>query len=166
MFNTGAFKRFTISVLKVACGIVVAAFIIGLVVWAVVAFRENSEEVANAPLATLKTWPEVTVGALTNAKVHLQTVWRSCNIYYKFDVQGYPPAFRQIREPLTPWRPTAQAVFIITFLDKDGFRLFEHTTPVTEMAAAVGADGQPTGLSWKGDEFMDVGLYRRATRAC
>jgi len=53
--------------------------------------------------------------------------------------------------------------FIITFLDKDGFRLFEHTTPVTEMAAAVGADGQPTGLSWKGDEFKDVGLYRRAT---
>jgi len=155
--TTGAVKTFTISVLRLACGIVLATLILGLAVWGVVAFRERSEEAANAPLATLRTWPEVTVDALAGTKFHLRTVWRNRSIYYQFDVQEYPPVLRQTREHET------QAAFNINFLDKDGFRLFEHRLALTDMTAAVGADGQPGGLSWKGDEFMmNVDLYRRA----
>jgi len=156
MLNTGAFKRFMISVLKVAGGIVLASLMLGLIVWAVVTFRERSEAAANAPLAALKTWPEVAVDALAGTKFHLRTVWRNGSIYYQFDVQGYPPVLRQTREH------EGQAAFNINFLDKDGFRLFDHRLALAETTAAVGADGQPGGLSWKGDEFMNVDLYRRA----
>lgn len=137
MLNAGALKRFTISVLKVACGIVLATLILGLVVWGVVTFRERSEEAANAPLATLKTWPEVAVDALAGTKFHLRTVWRNGSIYYQFDVQGYPPVLRQTRERET------EAAFNINFLDKDGFRLFEHRLALAETTSAVGPDGQP-----------------------
>jgi len=156
MLNTGAFKKFTISVLKVTCGIVLATLILGLIVWGVITFRERSEEAANAPLAALKTWPEVAVEALAGTKFYLRTVWRNGSIYYQFDVQGYPSVLRQARERET------QAAFNIDFLDKDGFRLFEHRLTVAETTAALGSDGQPGGLSWKGDEFMNVDLYRRA----
>jgi hypothetical protein len=138
--NTDTFKRFTIGVLKLACGIVLATLILGLVVWGVVTFRERSEEAANAPLATLKTWPEVT--ALSNTKCGLRTVWRVGNIYYQFDVQGYPPVLRQTREHEN------QAAFIIGFLDKDGFRLFQHILALADMTQVVDADGQTGGLSW------------------
>jgi hypothetical protein len=156
--STGTFKRFTIAVLKLACGIALAALILGLAAWGIVSFRERSEEAANAPLATLRTWPEVTVSALANIKVRLQTVWRSGNIYYQFDVQGYPSELRQAMER------ESQAAFTINFLDSDGFRLFEHRLPIAEMSRAVGADGQPTGASWKGDESIVADLYRRAAR--
>lgn len=154
--NTGAFKRFTVAVLKLACGIVLATLILGLAVWGVLTFRARSEEAANAPLATLKTWP--VVNALTNTKFHLRTVWRNGNIYYQFDVIGYPPVLRQTREH------EGQGTFAINFLDKDGFRLFERRLALAEMTGEIGADGQPTGLSWKGDESMNVDLYRRTTR--
>jgi hypothetical protein len=156
--STGAFKKFTISVLKLACGIALATLILGLAVWGIVALRGRLEEAANAPLATLRAWPEVTVSALASIKVRLQTVWRSGNIYYQFDVQGYPPELRQAMESET------QAAFTINFLDSDGFRLFEHRLPLAEMSRALGADGQPDGASWKGDESMVADLYRRATR--
>ena len=156
--STGAFKRFTVTVLKLACGIALATLMLGLAVWGIVTFRERSEEAANAPLATLKTWPEITVNALANIKVRLRTVWRGGNIYYQFDVQGYSPELRQAMERET------QAAFTIDFLDNDGFRLFEHRLALAEMSEAMGADGQPAGASWKGDEFVVADLYRRATR--
>jgi hypothetical protein len=156
MLNTGAFKRFTISVLKVACGIVLATLILGLVVWGGVTFRERSEEAANAPLATLKKWPEVTVSALADMKFQLQTVWRKGSIYYQFNVQGYPPELRHTLEHET------QAAFNVNFVDKDGFRIFEHRLALAEMSSTIGGDGQPVGMLWKGDQVMDVDLYRRA----
>ena len=156
--STGAIKRFAIAALKLACGIALATLILGLAVWGILAFRERLDEAANAPLATLKTWPEVTVSALANIRVRLRTVWRSGNIYYQFDVQGYPPELRQAMEGQT------QAAFTINFLDSDGFRLFEHRVPLAETSGTVGTDGQPAGVSWKGDEPMAADLYRRATR--
>jgi hypothetical protein len=131
-----------------------ATLILGLAVWGVLTVREKSEEAANAPLATLKTWPRV--AALSNTMCRLQTVWRTGNIYYQFEVQGYPPVLRQTREHEN------QAAFSINFLDKDGFRLFQHGLPLSAMAQVIGADGQASGLLWKGDESMNVDLYRRA----
>jgi len=168
MVSTGAFKKFAVAVLKLACGIALATLIVTLVVWGVIASRDRSEEAANVPLDTLKTWPEITVTALGNTKFRLQTVWRNSNIYYQFYVQGYPAAFRQARErqqrpsafsPLSP-EPT----LTITFLDKDGFKLFEHLLPFTEMVGVTGDDGQPTDGYWKGDELLNVDIYRRAAR--
>src|SRR4051794_5663846 len=72
-----------------------------------------------------------------------RAVWRNGNIYYQFDVQGYPPVLRQTRERET------RAAFTINFLDKDGFRLFEHELALAETTKAIGADDQPVGVSWK-----------------
>src|SRR5260370_18552633 len=116
--NSGGVKRFKIAVLKLACGIGLAAIILSVGVWGVVTFRERSEEAANEPLASLKTWPEET--ALPNTKCRLRTVWRTGNSYYQFEVQGYPPVLRQSKEHEN------QAAFIMSFLDKDGFKLFKH----------------------------------------
>jgi hypothetical protein len=139
--NTGALKRFTVTVLKIGCGIVFATLIVSFAVWGVLTVRENSEEAANAPLATLKNWPET--AAISNAMCRLRTVWRTGTVYYQFEVEGYPPV-------------------VINFLDKDGFKLFQHGLPLSEMAQVIGPDGQPSGLLWKGDESMNADLYRRA----
>jgi hypothetical protein len=143
---------------------------------------ERSEEAANAPLATLKVWPDVTVGALANGmaedvngksyydvngkpiqlkggqapQFHLQTIWRGGRVYYQLEVKGYPPSIREAKQRGT------QAAFSIVFLDKDGFKLFEHALPLADMADLIGADGQPSGMSWKGDESVVVDFYRRA----
>jgi len=148
-------KKFAVSVLKLGCGIAVAALIIGLAIWGFNAAQERFQESANAPLAALKTWPESP--AISNTKLHMRTVGRSGSVFYQVDVDGYPPVVRRSRET------AAQAGFNIEFLDKDGFRLSQHRLPLTEMIAAIGPDGEPGGLSWKGDEVMSADTYRRAS---
>jgi hypothetical protein len=136
--NTGAFKRFAIAVLKLACGIGVVALVLSMAAWGIIALRERTEEAANLPLATLKTWPEVTVTALANTKFRLRTVWRTGNMYYQFEVQGYPPVLHQTREHEN------QAAFAIGFLDRDGFRLFQHRLALADMS-------QPTNRCRRSD---------------
>jgi len=103
-----------------------------------------------------KKWPEVTVNALADMKFQMQTVWRNGSIYYQINAQGYPPELRRTLERET------QAAFNINFVDKDGFRIFERRLALAEMSAIIGANGQPVGMLWKGDEFMNVDLYRRS----
>jgi hypothetical protein len=150
------FKTFSISVLKIACGLAAAAILLGLLAWGIVAYRERSEERANAPLAALRTWPVVTVDVLEEAHFSLRTVWRDTHIYYQFELVGYPSSIRRARDRVP------EAAFTLYFSDKDGFRLFEHRVPLAEMTGIVGSDGQPVSLSWKGDEYLNVDLYRRA----
>jgi hypothetical protein len=97
----------------------------------------------------------VTADALENIQLRLQTVWRNGAVYYQFDGKGHPPWTGRSRANET------QAAFTITFVDKDGFKLFEHKLVLAEMTRAISADGQPVGLSWKGDESMSADLYRR-----
>lgn len=61
-----------------------------------------------------------------------------------------------------PRNTKTKRLFTINFLDKDGFRLFQHRVALAETAGEIGPDGQPEGVSWKDDEFMTVDLYRRA----
>jgi hypothetical protein len=156
--NAGGFKRFAVAVLKLACGISLAALVLGLIVWGIVALRERREAAAEAPLSILKSWPEVTVDALANTRFHLQTVWRGGNVYYQFDANAVSTAVRQARDHDT------QAAFTISFLDKDGFKLFEHRLALQELTTGIGPDGQPASMSWKGDESINVDLYRRSAR--
>lgn len=154
--NIDSLKRFALVVVKIACGISLAALIVGLGVWAVSTHNERSKAAENAQLATLKVWPDATGSKqFANATFHLRTVWRDGEIYYQFEVKGYPPILAQARRK-------SSAVFFIRFLDKDGFKLFEHTLPLSEMLGNIGLDDQPTGLSWEGDESITANLYRSA----
>jgi len=157
--NSGAFRRFCVATLKLGSAIVAAVLVLALLAWAIVAVRERSQEAANAPLATVKKWPETRLNApFTDTTFRLQTVWRNGNIYYQFGIEGYPPVFRQAsgRE--------SQSAFQINFLDKDGFQLYQRQVTLAEMTKVVGDDDQPTGELWKSNEAMDVDLYRRAAK--
>jgi len=149
-------KRFALAVLKIACGLSLAAILLGLGAWGVITLLERSEEAAKAPLATPKDWSEVTAGALADTKFTLRTVWRREHLYYQFQIHAYPPEIAQARES------DAGAAFIIDFLDGNGFRLFQKVLELREMTRAVGSDRKIGGLSWKGDEYLGADVYRRA----
>jgi hypothetical protein len=152
--TAGAFKKFATAVFKIAVGLALAVVLLALLAWGVVNFRQYSQDAANAPLVKVKTWPEQT--GISGSKFSLQTVWRNGRIYYRLVVSGYPPSFQRARDSGNG------AVFIISFLDKDGFQLFQRQVNISEMTEAVDTLGKPGGLSWKGDETTDSDLYRRA----
>ncbi len=100
----------------------------------------------------------MTVEALANSRFRLRTLWRDGSIYYQFDVEGFPPVIDQAREQ------ASQAAFLISLLDKDGFKLFEHSLPLAQMEQIMGTNPQVSGLSWKGDEYLGADVYRRASK--
>lgn len=156
--KTDLIKKFAISILKLACGLALSALILGLAVWGIVEFRERADAAANESLSTPRAWPQITVTSLSNSTFHLQSVWRNGRAYYQFEMKGDPLTVRLAKEG------DSQAAFAIIFLDKDGFKLFEHRLPLTEVAVVLGTDGEPVGVSWKEDESLGADLYRRFAR--
>jgi hypothetical protein len=152
------FKRFVLGVLKLGAALTVAALLLILVVWQWSERQERARKAAEAPLAEKKAWPSVALEPLGNARVGLATMWRDGKIYYKVDVDGYPPSMAAARDS------SGNARFILTFSDSNGFKMFEQSIQLREMTAVVTADGRRDGLSWANDQFLAVDDYRKAAQ--
>lgn len=49
--------------------------------------------------------------------------------------------------------------FFLNFVDKDGFKIFSKSIPLSSMTRIVDSKGEAIGLSFETDEYMDVATY-------
>lgn len=98
---------------------------------------------------------------LENAQFKLLTIWREGRLYYQFSVDRYPKAVAAARDG-GQGTPVASPQFTILFLDRNRFRLFEHSIALTAMTKEVDLQGKVAGLSASGDTPIDPELYGQA----
>ena len=156
-----AMRTFFIGVGKVALAIVLAVVLLSLLGWGVYAYYQHREAEKNAPLATPKGWPAISVPALDNARFSLRTIWKDRRVSYQFRMTGYPKQVATTRDQHGP-RSREDGTFTLTFLDQAGFKLFDHKVLLREMALNVDDKGQGGGLEIRGDFYTDADEYRSA----
>lgn len=49
--------------------------------------------------------------------------------------------------------------FFLNFVDKDGFKIFSKSIPLSSMSRIVDAKGKAVGLNFEADEYIDVATY-------
>jgi hypothetical protein len=155
-------RTFFVGVAKVALAIFLAVALLSLLGWGVYAYFQHREGAKNAPLATPKTWPGITVLPLDNARFSLSTIWRDSKVSYQFSMIGDPKRVTKARDQQGPGTK-AGGKFILTFLDEAGFKLFDHGVPLDDMTRIVDDKGEGTGLQIRGEFYSAADNYRRAT---
>jgi len=158
----GAVRGFFLGALKIAVVIVLAVVLLVALGWGGYSLYEGWDAAKNAPLGKTRTWPELVIHPLGNAKFKLSTAWRDGGLHYQFTVDSYPPAVD------AAWRGAGSDVlgggpkFTLTFLDQQGFKLFEHEVPLNRLTHAVDQSGKAVGMSAKDQTYVTADTYRRA----
>lgn len=108
---------------------------------------------------SIKLW---TVDARTNLQFSLiaRTKLVDRRFFIKVDTDAYPS---YLKDPILFAKNVNKAI-ILNFSDKDGFKVFSKPIPISALSASVDAAGKPAGLSFEGDEYMDLPTYASMTR--
>ncbi|MGQ0442535.1 MAG: hypothetical protein ACT4OH_03675 [Methylophilaceae bacterium] len=109
-------------------------------------------------LAIPKNWNQLTLHSLENVKTTLVTKWQDGILSYQFGLKGYPAAFTQANN--SPCNSSSK--FILTFLDKNGFKIYDQQIMFSELKQLVDTAGTPVGLSGKGSTYKPAGVYGKA----
>lgn len=149
-------KDFLIQTVKVAVVLALLA-IAGFSAYKGVEFIRKKFQY-EATLATPKTWNKLTLHSLEKAQASLVTKWQDGFISYQFELKGYPTAFTQTSE----FKCSSTPKFNLTFLDKNGFKIFDEEIMFSEAKQLVDASGTPVGLSAKGGTYKPAGVYGKA----
>lgn len=150
-------KAFIFGTLKIALGLFLASLAIGLVIWGWSSFSDYQKSTKEAPLAQPKIWPDQSVSALENVKLSLKTMWKNGDLYYQFSTDNLPKAISVARN-----NRDANRSFNIAFLDRNGFKLFEHQIPLRDMSTVVGVDGKASRLEINNKTPLSADDYRNA----
>lgn len=154
-------KSFFLGTAKIAAAIFITIIALAIVGWGVYSFSTYREEVKNAPLGTPKVWSSINIGALGNSRLSLSTKWNDERMSYQFEMRGYPKSLAAQFESQHPYT-IKEPGFTMTFLDKNGFKLFEEELPLSKTTRVVGNDGKPVGLAAKGNTYVSADSYRQA----
>lgn len=153
-------KVFLLGTLKIALALILAGIAIGMISWGWDVRETGLREAKVAPLAHAKTWNENRMEVLGNVQVKLITKWRDGELFYQFDIFGYPKALEIAQER---HRASDKIGFTVEFLDKDGFKISEYTIPLKQLERIIeGADGRVTGLRANDRYQMSAEQYRNA----
>ena len=144
-----ALRIFLLGAAKIAVAIFFAIAALALVGWGVNSFSTYREAAKNASLETPKIWNSINIGALNNSRIFLSTIWSDGKMSYQFEMKGYPKSLAARFETPRPYT-IKELGFTLTFLDKNGFKLFEEELPLSKTSRVVGNDGKPVGLAAKG----------------
>lgn len=156
-----AIRDFFISAGKIAVAIVLSIIFLSIVGWGIYEYYDHRETEKNLPLATPRSWREIEVGALENARFSLSTVWHDGRLAYQLQVNGYPAAFATARDKRTSYSYNSPEI-TLTFLDRNGFKIFDHKIRLNEMILLVDEKGKGIGLSARGDTYVSADNYRGA----
>lgn len=149
-------KDFLIQTTKVAIVLLMLA-LASLTVYKGIEFVRKKLQY-EAALASPKTWNTLTLHSLENAQVSLVTKWQDGFLSYQFEMKGYPNAFTQANASQCISSPK----FILTFMDKSGFKIFDQEVMFSEVKQVVDTSGTPVGLSAKGGTYKPAGMYGKA----
>lgn len=78
----------------------------------------------------------------------------------KIETDAYP---QYLKDPVLSSK-NADQVIVLNFVDKDGFKVFSKSVEVKELSTTLDPAGQPVGLSFEDDEYMDVRTYSSFAR--
>ena len=156
-----ALKSFFLGAAKIAVAIVISIVVIVGIWWGVDSFSTHRDAVKNVPLEIPKIWSSITIGALDNSHLYLTTRWSNGRMSYQFEMKGYPKSLASQFETQQPYSIRAPG-FTLTFLDKNGFKLFDEEIPLNKTTRVVSDDGKGTGLSARGDTYVSADNYRQA----
>lgn len=129
---------------KIATAIFLAGFALCVLAGAVWKFVEHREKEAAKQYEVPKDWNvDLTKGLQLQIRVKTKTV--DGKLFASVKVDGYPAYFSE--PPLSI--ENLQKHFILTFSDKDGFKLFEKAIALNEMTKIVDANGKVGGLEFQ-----------------
>jgi hypothetical protein len=150
-------KSFFIGAARIATIIVFTIIALSAVGWGVYEFIQSRERASNAPMGEPKDWPTITLEPLGGIDLNLSTAWRQGGLYYQFRVKGFPKELASVPE-------SDKNAWTLTFLDKNGFKVFGHTEQLSDMTKSVDGAGNIAGLSSNSSTSVSVEDYRLAAR--
>ncbi len=152
-------KDFFKMAIKIAVAIFVAAIaltVVGAAIWKVVDIREKDE----AKLyEVVKDW-QVDLKSNLGMQLSARTKVIDSRLLMSVRFDGYPAYLSDPRLS----KKNSDARFLLSFLDQDGFKLYEKSLKVSELSKIVDAQGRETGLNHQFDGFISIDSYKRFAR--
>lgn len=104
---------------------------------------------------TAKTWTS-DLNSILEFSLTARTKMVDGRLYMIVTTDAMPPymTFQRIAA-----RGGANKGFFLNFVDKDGFKVFSKSVPLSEMSNIVDADGKIVGLNFEMDEYIDMTRY-------
>lgn len=148
-------KLFFAAALKITVAIVLAIIVLSLFGWGIYSFTQHRENVNNAPLEKPRTWALISIPSLDNSSFKLSTMWREGQLSYQFEMTGFP---KSLETSIQHGNPS----FTLSFLDKNGFKLYDHKIIGSDIIRIVDDKGKYAGISSKGYMYLNADTYRKA----
>lgn len=145
-----AIKDFLKGVLRNALAIFIALAGLAAVVAIYEQVNESQKRDAARPFEEVRNW-QFDLKDQFGADVHTKTKLVAGKLLVSIDVVGYSKYFSDPRNQ--------SGSLNFQFNDKDGFIVASHSVKMTEFATKVGKAGEPIGLQYQYDEYLDVDRY-------
>lgn len=104
---------------------------------------------------TAKTWT-TDLNSILQFSLNARTKMVDERLYMIVTTDSLPP---YMQYQLIAARQDESKGFFLNFVDKDGFKVFSKSVPLSSMSRIVDASGKAIGLSFETDEYIDVAKY-------
>lgn len=152
-------KEFSKSTLKISIAICIGGLGIVGVIWVVHVIREDAQKREAVQYETMKEWP-------SDVKKHLQmdvsarTKLVDGRLMVAVTAEGFPEYLSHPSLGLKNY----DGALILSFLDRDGFKIYEKKLTISEFTTTVDAQGKKIGLSHQFTDHMVVSQYSAFSR--
>lgn len=130
---------------------VLALCVVGGLAWKAIDYRDKqSAKQYEVP----KEW---SVDLTRNLQLQLRAKTKLVEgqLFVSVRVDGYPAFLSE--PPLST--QNSQGHFLLAFVDKDGFKLFEKEVPLSAMSQAIGSNGKVSGFDYQFSEYTSASEY-------
>lgn len=104
---------------------------------------------------TAKTWTS-DLNSVLQFSLNARTKMVDGRLYLIVTTDSLPPYMKNQRIAA---RQDESKGFSLNFVDKDGFKVFSKSIPLSSMTSIVDATGKDVGLNFEAEEYLDVAKY-------
>ena len=104
---------------------------------------------------TVKTWTS-DLNSFLQFSLNARTKMVDGRLYMMVATDSLPP---YMKYQLIAARQDKSKGFFLNFVDKDGFKIFTKSIPLSDMSKIVDNKGKAIGLNFEADEYMEVETY-------
>lgn len=148
-------KDFLKGTLRLAIAMFTALIGLAAVVAIYFHLKESRELEAAKPFEEVRNW-QFDLKVPLGVEVHTKTKLVAGRLFVFADVVGYSRYFSDPRNK--------NGSLNMEFVDKDGFKLVNHPIKLSELSTTVNKNGEPIGLQYQYDEYLEIERYRQFSR--
>lgn len=148
-------RDFLKGTLKLALALFVAAVALSLAVWGVVSWRDASEKREARPYEEVKDW-RVDLRQNLGFQVAVRSKLVDGRLLAAVSIDGFPA---YLSHPALEAK-NRNATLLLTFQDKDRFKVYEKEIRISEFAGTVDDDGKKVGLNTQFTDSVSVNEYK------